>query len=112
MEADSVSPALPNFCVQQVRVVHSSCVPALRSPVHLHPALGSLHAPDVAPNPVCSPSRALSPFAGQARQTPLYVLGDTWRRHVSPSPAMLETWRVKPSLQAFGHTLPGLGRGC
>ena len=61
--------------------------------------------------PVCSPSRTLSPFAGQAGHTPLCVLGVTWRRHVSPSPAMLETWRVKPSLWVFGRTLPGLGRG-
>ena len=48
--------------------------------------------------PVCSPSRTLFPFAGQAGHTPLCVLGVTWRRHVSPSPAMLETWSVKPSL--------------
>ena len=46
--ADSVSPALPDVCVQRVRVVHGSCVPALLSPVHKHPALGPLHAPDVA----------------------------------------------------------------
>ena len=96
--ADSVSPALPDVCVQRVRMVHGSCVPALLSLVHLHPALGSLHAPDVAPNPVCSPSRTLSSFASQAGRTPLCVLGFTWRRHASPSPAMLETWRVKPSL--------------
>ena len=51
--ADSVSPALPDDCVQRVRIVHGSCVPALLSLVHLHPALGSLHAPVVAPNPVC-----------------------------------------------------------
>ena len=48
--------------------------------------------------PVCSPSRTLSPFAGQAGHTPLCVLGVTWRRHVSPSPAMVETWSVKTSL--------------
>ena len=48
--ADSVSPALPDVCVQRVCIVHGSCVPALLSLVHLHPALGSLHAPDVAPN--------------------------------------------------------------
>ena len=60
--------------------------------------------------PVCSPSRALFPFAGQAVHTPLCILGVTWRRHGSPSPAMLETWSVKPSLQAFGCTLPGLKR--
>ena len=96
--ADSVSPALHDVCVQRVRIVHGSCVPALLSLVHLHPALGSLYAPDVAPNPVCSPSRTLSSFAGQAGHTPLCVLGVAWRRHLSPSPAMLETLRVKPSL--------------
>ena len=41
--------------------------------------------------PVCSPSRTLFPFADQAGHTPLCVLGVTWRRKVSPSPAMLET---------------------
>ena len=73
-------PALPDVCVQRVRIVHGSCVPALLSLVHLHPALGSLHAPDVAPNPICRPSRTLSSFAGQAGHTPLCVLGVTWRR--------------------------------
>ena len=48
--------------------------------------------------PVSSPSRTLFPFAGQAGRTPLCVLGVTWRRHVSPSPAMLATWRVNPFL--------------
>ena len=41
--------------------------------------------------PVCRPSRTLFPFAGQTGHTPVCVLGVTWRRHVSPSPAMLET---------------------
>ena len=48
--------------------------------------------------PVCSPSRTLFPFAGQAGHRPLCVLEVAWRRHVPPSPAMLETWRVEPSL--------------
>ena len=65
-------------------------VPALASALCLKP-VGVLI-------PVCSPSRALFPFAGQAGHTPLCVLGVTWRRHVSPSPAMLETWSVNRSL--------------
>ena len=51
------------------------------------------------------------PSARQAGHTPVCVLGVTWRCHVSPCPAMLEAWSVKPSLYSFGHTLPCLGRG-
>jgi len=64
-------------------------VPALVSPLCL--------PPDGVLIPICSPSRTLSPFAGQAGHTLLCVLRVTWRRHVSPSPAMLEAWSVKPS---------------